>query len=680
MLRMKPTDVFDIRPTIVVGLISLTMWRPYSLIRRILATLSRLRSDALIGSGYVFDLSAFGVLWWQLASWPAAGKPVDPGQADVLLGVSAAAAIGLGLGLGVWILITLDVERAEADRLLALRTRHDHRHLRLRGINPMDPEVRWALLRIRQEEELERRASHAADREPIPDAPVRSMAEERQPVARAVEQVPIDPVEVAPVALSTPPEQPIRLRPEPISEEWPQVERQPVAGPPDEASPDEITPLVAEILEGDASDQIIAELVGEIAASETSAQIIAELADEVASEEPSGIAVEPVALESASEADLGASELPETRPATDIAARLRDRLTSGRVTRAHGSTDPTIHPVDDEPVSRLARRLDMAAAEDEAGQRELSMARLASADPGGSDSDDFASRRDRFEERVHASEEGSRPRRTLLERLGEYGITPDVSGGEPVIPLADEFRNEEQRWIPPRLYELEAVRYLLLVGIVVVAATSAWIVTRTVSASGDLVDGDIALGHLDQINVARGAFVTSLSGTLGLVTLWCAVFVTHARRAGAPNTREWRIYSLLALVFALNIVTFFVDGDSRDTPSLLCVMVCLAAAMVAVTLVSPFARWLGRRTIGLVVWSAGLAFVAVISWLGGLQRPIEATDAVEALTFVAALQTIATAVVVVIAALSTSDLEDAIRLSPALAETPPSASHEMPQR
>jgi hypothetical protein len=57
-----------------------------------------------------------------------------------------------------------------------------------------------------------------------------------------------------------------------------------------------------------------------------------------------------------------------------------------------------------------------------------------------------------------------------------------------------------------------------------------------------------------------------------------------------------------------------------------------------------------------------------MSWLGGLQRPVSPTDALEALTFVAALQAIVAGILVVIAALSTSDLEDAIRVSPGLGE------------
>jgi hypothetical protein len=679
VLRIDPTEVFDVRPMIIVAVMAAAVWRPYALVRRIVATLTRIRSDALIGTGYVFDLSAFGLLWWQLARWPSNASSVDAGQADVLLGVSAAAAVGLGFSVAVWTLLALDVEQAEGDRLLALRTRHDHRHLRLRGINPMDPEVRWALLRIRQEEELERRA--AEEHGHVPRMPAPAPAAQPREVVAEEGSIAIDPVEVAP-PFQSPEIEPVRPEeglPTSAHEAAPAAEPAPAA---DEAS-EAVAPPLSEILDSDAGEQIIAELVDEIATAETSAQILAELVEEVAAEQPPEIAVEPVGLTPAPDEETGQQAEAEPQadaeePRTDLAARLRARLSAGPTPRLAARSHPTIEPVEEQaPVSRLARRLDMAGAGSREQQREPSVSRIAAASAPAAAEAEISSRRDRFAQRLGDSGDAARSQRSLLERLEEYGITPNVSGGEPVPSLADEFRQEEERWIPPRLYELEAVRYLLLVGIVVVAVTSAWIVTRTVSVGGDLVGGQIAPEDLDRINVARRSFVTALSVTLTLVVLWSAVFVSHARRAGAPQTREWLTYSLLAVTIALNVVSFVADGDTRATLSLACLTACVIAALAAVALLAPIAGWFERRTVGLTVWTTGLAFVMVISWLGGLQQPIEPTDALEALTFVAALQAIAAAVVVVIAALSTSDLEDAIRLSPTLAGSP-AASHVAP--
>jgi hypothetical protein len=187
-----------------------------------------------------------------------------------------------------------------------------------------------------------------------------------------------------------------------------------------------------------------------------------------------------------------------------------------------------------------------------------------------------------------------------------------------------------------------------------------------VSAGGELVDGQIAPADVDGINIARRVFVTALSVSFTLASLWGAVFLTHARRAGMADTREWRGYVLLAVTSLLNGIAFAADGDERGTLSLLCMCGSLAAALATAAIVAPASRWFERPTRALMFWPAGLAFLAVVSWLGGLQRPVEPTDGLEALTFVAALQAIAAATIVVIAASSTADLEDAVRLSPGM--------------
>lgn len=622
VFQMDPTEVVDVRPAIVVTVMTFAIWRPYALLRRIIATLSRLRSDAVIAIGYVFDFSAFALLGWQLSTWPSAATPVSQGRADTFLGVSAAAAIGLALNLVNWGLLTGAVEAAEADRLLALRTRHDHRHLRLRGINPMDPDVRWALLKVRQQEELERRWRQEVEAAALP-AP--------QPAAR--NDVPA----IAPVPAA-------QLAPEPTATE-PDLVESANRGTSSAAVPD---------VEQRRDDLVEAR------------------ATEIISEKEELDAVEQVEQLEVAEAHAEpASEPEETEPREsfgEMAARVRSRLTGDGDQRR--APYPTIEPAQTGAgVSRLARSLDETGV-GSAPSRRASFATRISAATGSGDDADLALRRDRFVQRLNDTGDGSRPDRTLLDRLNEYGITPNPDAAQPAMSMADEFRRDEERWIPPRLYELESVRYLMLVGIVVVAVTSAWIVVRTASAGDALIGGEIGPRELERINTARRAFVTALSITLGLVPLWGAVFLSHARRAGMPAVREWRGYALLAVAVALNVVSFVFDGEERGTASLVCLCGCLAAALATVAIVMAAARWFQRRTIGLVVWGAGLAFVTIASWVGGLQRPVDASHALEALTFVAALQSIATAVVLVIAALNTSDLEEAIRLSPEMQERP----------
>ena len=159
ILQLGPGELLDVRPAIAVPIFAAALWRPYALVRRIVASLIRVRFDPLIGTAYVLDLTAFGLLWWQLWTFPDFIVSSNSGSIDVLIGVSAAATVAFGANVVVWILLLRNVERAQAHRLIAVRTRHDHRQLRLRGIDPMDREVRWALLKIKAARDEERAAA-----------------------------------------------------------------------------------------------------------------------------------------------------------------------------------------------------------------------------------------------------------------------------------------------------------------------------------------------------------------------------------------------------------------------------------------------------------------------------------------------------------------------------------------
>jgi hypothetical protein len=293
--------------------------------------------------------------------------------------------------------------------------------------------------------------------------------------------------------------------------------------------------------------------------------------------------------------------------------------------------------------------------------------RLSSLDPAGTDT---ASRLDRFAQRLGSGSDGDEQPRSLLQRLEEFGITPTVGPDQQTRPavIGDDLHYDEERWIPPRLYALELSRYLLLLAMVATTAASAWIVTRAVSVGGELTNGDIASSDVDDIDLARRVFVTTLGVVFALVPLWCGIVAGHARRAGVPDTREWRCYACLAVSVVFNVVGFVVDGDERGTVSLLCLLGSLVAALAAVATVVPIARWFERRTRALTFWVAGLPLLVAMSWAGGLQQPVHATDALESLTFVSSLQTIVAGIVFVLAALNTSDVENAIRVSPELAQ------------
>ncbi|MDW3214133.1 MAG: hypothetical protein R8G01_09070 [Ilumatobacteraceae bacterium] len=152
VLQLAPTELIDVRPVIAITIFTAAVARPYALCRRLVKSLSRVDSDVLIGTAFVLDLAGFGLVWWQLWTWPGQLTQADLGAADTLIGLGGAAMVALATNVIVWHLLLRDVDAKVVHRTIALRTRDEHRQLRLRGIDPMDPEVRWALLRTRQEE------------------------------------------------------------------------------------------------------------------------------------------------------------------------------------------------------------------------------------------------------------------------------------------------------------------------------------------------------------------------------------------------------------------------------------------------------------------------------------------------------------------------------------------------
>ncbi len=99
---LEPTEPVDVRPALIAASFGLVIWQPYALVRRLLPTPSRRRSDVLIAPGYVIDVMAFGILWWQLTLW-GDGAGVSQGEIDVLVGAVGAVAISMALNVVVWL-------------------------------------------------------------------------------------------------------------------------------------------------------------------------------------------------------------------------------------------------------------------------------------------------------------------------------------------------------------------------------------------------------------------------------------------------------------------------------------------------------------------------------------------------------------------------------------------------
>lgn len=154
--RLEPSDVFDIRPSILIVGFALALWRPYAFIRRLLATLIKVRADALVITAYLADLVTFGLVWWSLAIWSGRSGPVTPSDADETIGALLAAVVTAGLGLLAWMMLLRALQRGEHHRTMSQQTRYEHRMLRLRGADPAEPEVWWLLVHRRGANDEER--------------------------------------------------------------------------------------------------------------------------------------------------------------------------------------------------------------------------------------------------------------------------------------------------------------------------------------------------------------------------------------------------------------------------------------------------------------------------------------------------------------------------------------------
>lgn len=162
IVPIEPTEPADVRPAVIAVLFGFVMWRPYALIRRILKTLTRTRSDTLIASAYIIDALAFGILWWRFTQWAQRSDPVSRGDVDILVGTVGAVTIAMALSLIVWVGLLRTADAALLHRRTSQRTRYEHRMLRLRGVDPSDPEVWWALVQRRADEQREAEAARQA--------------------------------------------------------------------------------------------------------------------------------------------------------------------------------------------------------------------------------------------------------------------------------------------------------------------------------------------------------------------------------------------------------------------------------------------------------------------------------------------------------------------------------------
>jgi hypothetical protein len=276
-------------------------------------------------------------------------------------------------------------------------------------------------------------------------------------------------------------------------------------------------------------------------------------------------------------------------------------------------------------------------------------------------------------EEGHRAADGDGTLRRLVSSAGRAEI--DAALARRTGEGGDEPRPRTE---PPRLYQLEGVRYLLLGAFLAVSGTALWLVSETLDTS--VVDdaGRLPLDVVDAVDLARRAMVTALTVALAMVPLWAATVSSNAHRAGVTETRRRSCLVAFVAISALAVISFAVDGDTRGTTSLLLLIPATAIAMWSALTVIRVQRWFGLASYTLAAWTFGLPVLVVISWIGRLQRPVAPTDSLPVLTFFAVADAVIASVLVVVMSLCATEVEDTIRVSPELARPVPVRPGRLP--
>ena len=527
--EFDPTEPVDVRPVIALAVLAFALARPILLIRRILATLIRVRFDGLMGVSFVLDFAAVGLIAWRLVVWPTADEPLSAAEIDALIVVCAATFVVLLLALIDWVWVLKTVAAAQAHRAVSQRTRYEHRMLRLRNVDPTEPEVWWALVSRRADEQRRLEEAEGAV-DPQPPRPIPS-ADEFVDQARRQHRR----------ALT-------RLGPE-----------------------------RAEILLG---------------------QLRAEF--------------------------LSVTE--------DVRAARADA--PGRPAPTAGSAGTGVAS---EPAAAFRWRIGALGDEDDA------------------------------------------PKTDALEQLLDHAGAIHVEAA-----LAARRRDDEQdgveRTVPPKLYALELARAVLLGALAVAVAASVWLVSLTVGASLLAPNETLSPDAVARIGRARLAISQAFAVALVGATLWSWVVAVYARRCRPPAspTRATLLYLVVASV--AGTAMFLVDGVDEGVSALIVLVPATICGVASVVSLEPVARWFRLRSGPLMMWAAGLPMILVLERLGRLHDDIDRQANLQSQTFFAILIGLTCALVCVVAASSTMEIEDGVRLSPELAVPAAGPGSKRPRR
>jgi len=237
--------------------------------------------------------------------------------------------------------------------------------------------------------------------------------------------------------------------------------------------------------------------------------------------------------------------------------------------------------------------------------------------------------------------------------------------------LAARRRDEEEsgvgRTVPPKLYALELARAVLLVALILAVAATVWLVSLTVGAS--LLAANETLSADAAARIARARLAISQAFAVALVgaTLWSWAIAVYAHRCRPPSSPTRPTLLCFFVASAACGAMFLVDGADEGVAALAVLVPATICAVVSVVSLEPVARWFRLRSGPLVMWAAGLPMILVLERLSRLHDEVDRQVSLQSQTFFAILIGLSCALVCVVAASSTMELEDGVRLAPELA-------------
>ncbi len=611
ILYVPASQPADVRPLVAVLAFLLAMWRPYSLVRRLLASLTPATSNPLLGVAFVLDLAGLGVLWWQLLAWGAADEVTD-GRVDVLVAIGSVNTLAIIVSVAAWFQILIALRRAQLYRRRALRTRHTHRMLRLQGIDPLDADVWWAMVHGR----LGPTADGVDDRAAAPGADVWS------------------PTVVAPE----------------------RVEDRPSAPAPDDRIDDEYDEdeyvddgyVVDEYVDDEYIDEEYIDDEDEYVAEDADDRYV----DEAVAEDGA-----PVGLDDRTDEEYDDDEYVDEWLADDDVDDEYDEEDDDRAVGADDEGDHSYVVEDGE--------YDEDAVDDERGGSlvEELRAQLRPALEGDVDDDRLrvAARLSEVVDDVDLLDDDELDHEFATDDEGwwdddgdddEYDADWDDEAatdddGEPIRPYA----------IPQHLVGLDVARLLIVAGYGAATIAVLWMLDQALRSH---VNGEFGL-RSDRIDATRFVTLLGFAFANAVTPLWVGLVGRHLRRARIDDigVRRWFVASGLGVVASLALVALGRDAGELAVIGL--IEVPAAVGALAAAMIIRLERSMRIRITPHLVWAITTPVVFVIIVSGRLAGPVEVGESLVRVMFFGALLALAWLVLLVIIVLSTRDFQEEMR-------------------